>query len=254
MDKIYYQKYATLEQSHWWFKARLKILRGLIRKNSTAAQNLHILNAGAATGATTVMLQEFGTVVSVEIDNDSCAFLSEILHEEVINASLTELPLNNGSFDLVCAFDVIEHIENEHKAVSEIYRVLKSGGRTFITVPAYQFLWSKHDEINHHFRRYQLIRLEKLFEKQGFSIEYKSYFNFFLFIPIFFVRMLSNLLKTVKGGKISINDADSNKFNFQWLNNILYYIFLSESYILKRKLHFPFGVSAILIARKNEVS
>jgi len=249
MDKLYYKEYFKLEREHWWFKARLEILELFIKMFISENDHLKILNAGAATGATSVMLKKFGTVLSLEYDKDCSDFLREILNEEVLNNSLTDLPLDNESLDIVCAFDVIEHIEEHEEAISEAYRVLKDNGYIFLTVPAFNILWSKHDEINHHYRRYRLKDLKEILRKNGFEVEHDSYFNFFLFMPIFFIRLLLKILPSRQ--KTDSTGSDFEKFNSNLLNKFLYKIFLSESVLLNRRIKLPVGVSAIIIGKKS---
>ena len=133
MDQKFYQEYYKLEREGWWFKARLSILENYCQAIITNP-DMKILNVGAATGATSEMLSKYGKVTSLEYDEFCCKFLKEKTGIEAINASLTELPFENNSYDMICAFDVIEHIENDNKAVEEIYRVLKQKGKYFITM------------------------------------------------------------------------------------------------------------------------
>lgn len=249
MEKLYYKEYYKLEREHWWFKARLKILDNIISKQMQDQSTQKILNAGAATGATSIMLKQYGEVLSLEYDDDCSTFLSEILKEEILNASLTALPLINNTFDLVCAFDVIEHIEDHDKAIKEINRVLQDDGYVFLTVPAFNILWSEHDEINHHFRRYRLKELHELLQGNGFKIEYSSYFNFILFLPILIVRLISKLIPRKKNTKSTGSDFEKFSTN-KWLNQLLYKIFESELFLLKRNIKLPFGVSAMILAKK----
>jgi len=125
MEAHYYKEYYKLEKEHWWFRARLDILRSLISSKIYQGEPLKILNAGVATGATSKMLETFGNVTSLEYDENCCDFLRNELGMEVIQGSLTDLPFDDSSFDLVCAFDVIEHINEDTKAVEEIRRMLK---------------------------------------------------------------------------------------------------------------------------------
>jgi SAM-dependent methyltransferase len=252
MDKQYYKEYYQYERKHWWFRARLEILELILQQFKTKMiDNPKILNAGAATGATSFMLKKHGDVLSLEYDKDCAIFLSEILNEEVLIKSLTLTSLDSKSMDMVCAFDVIEHIEDHEKAISEVYRILKENGYIYLTVPAFNFLWSNHDEINHHFRRYKLKDLKKILKENGFTIEYCSYFNFFLFLPILFTRLISKVL-TIKKNEVGTN-SDFEKFNSRLLNKFLYKIFLSESFLLKRKMKLPFGVSAVIIGKKCKI-
>lgn len=250
MDKQYYNEYYHIERDHWWFKARMEILEVLVQKHfQHGKRELKILNVGVATGATSIMLQKYGEVTSLEYDKECCEFLRETVHLDVINGSLTELPFEDHSYDLVCAFDVIEHIENDQLAVAEMYRVLNKGGYMFVTVPAFQSIWSKHDVINHHFRRYKMEGLKQLALNEKFEIVRKSYFNFILFPPIFIFRIILNTLKRKQTTETVGSDFDFFKKK-KLLNTILYTLFKVEKPVLKLNINFPFGVSAFLIGKK----
>jgi len=241
LDKAYYQEYYIQERNHWWFLARLKILENQVAKLSKA-KKLRILNIGAATGATSQMLEKYGEVTSLEYDGDCCQFVRETLNMSVIEGSILELPFDDNSFDLVCAFDVIEHIEDDKLGVKEMKRVCDESGHVFVTVPAYMSLWSDHDVINHHFRRYVKPQLKALFTDSG-NIKFSTYFNSIFFLPIYVARKLSNLLK----GKEDEVKSDFNKFKPGVLNSLMYAVFLIEKPWLSLKLKFPFGVSIMLI-------
>lgn len=249
MDKLYYKEYYKLEREHWWFKARLSIIDFFIQEYITKAESIKILNVGAATGATTKMLDNYGDVISIEYDKDCAEFLSTLLNKEVINCSMTNIPLPDASNDLVCAFDVIEHIEYDNEAIKEANRVLKKNGYLCLTVPAFNSLWSRHDEINHHYRRYNINVLKRLLDKNGFKIEFSTYFNFWLFFPILLIRLVGKLLLPTTNKQSS--GSDFEKFNTnQSLNKIFYHIFISEIGFFKQGIKLPFGVSAFIIGRK----
>lgn len=239
-----------MEQEHWWFKARAAILESQVQKVAQKYNRpLTILNVGVATGATTKMLEKFGDVVSVEYDKDCCEFLRSHMNINPVNASMTSLPFNDCEFDLVCAFDVIEHIEEDDIAIRETYRVLNNNGTYIFTVPAYMFLWSDHDVVNHHFRRYKSKELLQKIKSSGLTIQYCSYFNSILFIPIAFIRLIANLFKSDKKKEYK---SDFETYKIRRLSNwILYKIFLSEGVILKNKITLPFGVSIFAMGAKT---
>lgn len=253
MQHDYYREYYDLERQHWWFVAREKIISNYIKKlitDKTFNQNdLKILNVGCGPGRSSQYLSTYGEVTSVEYDKDCCEFASEKTGLKIINGSITELPFDDNSFDLVCAFDVIEHVENDQLAVSEMKRVVKNNGVILITVPAFMSLWSHHDVINHHFRRYKLNEIEKLFDKasDGNKI-YTSYFNFFLFPPIFLVRTISNLIKSGKNRPGSGSDFETFKPGIT--NDLLYKIMHFESKLINQNIKLPFGVSIIYSWKK----
>jgi SAM-dependent methyltransferase len=255
MQHDYYKEYYDLERQHWWFVAREKIISNYLKKiiddkilNHT---ELKILNVGCGPGRSSQYLSSFGEVTSIEYDKDCCEFASERTGLQIINGSITELPFQDEMFDLVCAFDVIEHVENDQLAVSEMKRVAKKEGVIFITVPTFMSLWSHHDVINHHFRRYKLSQIEKLFEikKNGNEI-FSSYFNFFLFPGIYLIRIISNILKF--GKKRPGSGSDFETFKPGFLNNLLFNIMYFESKFINKNIKFPFGVSLLYTWKKNK--
>jgi SAM-dependent methyltransferase len=248
MDKFYYEEYYHLERENWWFKVRANILMAQVAKQVPANQKLQILNVGAATGHTSKLLEQFGEVISIEYDPDCFAFTKERLDIAIINASATELPFDDNQFDLVCAFDVIEHIENDTLAVQEMARVCRPDGLLCVSVPAFMQLWSHHDEVNHHHRRYVFSDLNKLYEKLNGQVVFHTYFSTFLFIPLFIFRSITNLLPTHwfrKGAGSDFTVIEKESF----LNKILYFIFDIERVLLK-KITFPFGSSLLLSWKK----
>ncbi len=248
MDKNYYLEYFRLEREHWWFKVRNKIIIGHIKSLLAHKEGtLKILNIGVATGYTSQLLEEVGEVQSVEYDKDCFEFVKSQLDISIVNASILDLPFDDETFDLVCAFDVIEHVEDDLKAVREMKRVCKADGHLCVTVPAFMFLWSDHDEVNHHFRRYKIPGLVKVFE-QSSKIHYVSYFNTFLFLPIALIRVIGSIKKSQKSTEQK--SSDFGMFNNKFINKLLYSIFQAEIPLLKRKFKFPFGISIILSYRK----
>ena len=150
---------------------------------------------------------------------------------------------------MICAFDVIEHIEDDNKAIEEIYRVLKPKGKYFLTVPAFQSLWSNHDVVNHHYRRYKRKPFNKLIENTNLKIDYSTYFNFWLFIPISLMRFILNNIPRKKDSNSSGSDNEIMQSS-NIINGILYKIFYSEKFLLRLNIKFPFGVSILTIGYK----
>jgi SAM-dependent methyltransferase len=152
---------------------------------------------------------------------------------------------------LVCAFDVIEHVEDHKKGVEEMKRVCKTNGVNLITVPAFMSHWGEHDEVNHHFRRYRLFEIKNLYKDAvGNGSElFSTYFNFYLFLPILFFRKISNLLKGILKRKGS--GSDFGAFNPGLANTLLFNLMYSENLFLKNKIKLPFGVSILYSWKKN---
>lgn len=250
MDKNYYRQYYDFERKHWWFQVRSKIIFTKIKQviEKYKLSNPSILNIGAATGYTSEILAKLGRVKSLENDKECFEFLVSLNRFDCVNASVTKLPFSNESFDIVCAFDVIEHVQDDMLAVSEMQRVCRSNGVICITVPAYMELWSEHDEINHHIRRYTKSTLLPLFSKN--KIIYQSYFNTILFMPVYFFRKISYLFFKFKIRKETRLKSDFENNN-SIINFIFYRIFIAEAYLMKHFVSLPFGVSFFLMLKKN---
>jgi len=246
VNKNYYLEYYQLERKHWWFVIRARIILERLKKNTSIP--IKILNIGAATGRSSELLSQLGEVTSIEYDQECCVFTREQTGLEIIQASITELPFEDESFDMVCAFDVIEHVEDDQKGIAEMKRVCKKEGLICITVPAFMQLWSEHDVVNQHFRRYMMKQVHGLFQNEQLTPIYRSYFNSLLFVPIWSFRMLSKILpqKAIRKGSGSDFTIVKQK---SLINKVLYSIFNIERYLLKI-IRFPMGVSIFYIAKK----
>ncbi|MEO8772232.1 MAG: class I SAM-dependent methyltransferase [Ferruginibacter sp.] len=248
MNKEYVQQYAKLEREHWWFLVRQKIILQFLKKYiSPGDQQLQVLNIGAAGGGSSEFLKTFGTVVSVETEPLFIDYLRK-QNFNITEASISHLPFKDNSFDLVCAFDVIEHVEDDANAMKEMERVCKKDGNVCITVPACKSLWSQHDVVNGHYRRYKKNDLQSLFEK---TIQLKpietTYFNSLLFLPILITRKMSNQFRKNK----KETESDFTYFKTPALgNSVLKKIFGLELPLMKL-FHFPIGASLIALLKKK---
>ncbi len=247
MNRAYYQEYYHLERNHWWFKTRGQIIMDRLAKEMDTRKTLKILNIGAATGRTSELLANLGEVTSVEYDAECCAFTRQETKLEVIQASILELPFEHEVFDLVCAFDVIEHVEDDQKAIAEMKRVCKPAGKICITVPAFMQLWSHHDVVNQHYRRYVMPQVTALLASGEGELCYRSYFNSLLFVPIWSFRRFSHWL-----GREEQREGAGSDFSVG--KNSLLQKTLGQVFSLERKLlhwlRFPFGVSILAVWQK----
>jgi 2-polyprenyl-3-methyl-5-hydroxy-6-metoxy-1,4-benzoquinol methylase len=248
MEDSYYKKYYSFERNHWWFLARANILRKVIRKYIPGIPALEILNTGIATGRTSEILAEFGRVTSVESDAACCRFVKEALQMEVTEASVTSLPFSSNLFDMVCAWDVLEHVREHDVAVRELHRVTKTDGWLVVTVPAYAWLWSQHDDVNHHYRRYTRSGIKKIIQDNGFRIEYFSGFNTILFLPIAAFRLATRPFRR-KNSKPRSDFEIPMLEKSGWTNKLFYFLFNLEARVMPA-VRFPAGVSLMVVARK----
>jgi SAM-dependent methyltransferase len=250
LDKNYYKEYYQLEREHWWFRARGEILLTHLRQVFKGQANIRILNIGAATGRSSELLMQLGDVTSVEFDKDCYEFSRDVVQIPITQGSILALDFSDNVFDLVCAFDVIEHVEDDKLAVVEMRRVCKNGGVLCVTVPAFMFLWSEHDVVNHHFRRYTSPILRGLFEGHDEPI-FHSFFNFWLFFPIATFRLLAKVLPLKKKQNTEETASDFSVGKGGFLNGLFYFIFKSENAFLRRFIRLPVGVSLLSTWRKG---
>ena len=239
MERIVYQQMAELDERHWWYRARREILAELIRREARLPANAQILEIGCGTGHNLGMLSGFGHVDGLELDDEARALSEKRLGRAVMSAPLPELAgVPDRHYDLIGAFDVIEHIDDDHAALSSIATKLKPGGRFMMTVPAHQWMWTAHDVVNHHKRRYSKRALRSLIEGSPLKLDRLGYFNSLLFPLAVAERSVSKLR-----GK---DDADV-KLPPAPLNVALEKVFATERYLLGR-LPLPPGLSLFAVA------
>lgn len=245
MNAEYYKEYYTLERKNWYFIVRYKIIDFFIKKYLPRQDGLKILNIGAATGRSSEILMKYGDVKSLEYDKDCCKFTKEMLNIDIVEGSILALPYMDESFDVVCAFDVLEHIEDDQLGANEMKRVCKKDGLIFITVPMNMALWGQHDVVNQHYRRYKKAEILKLF--QSLKKVHSTFFNSMLFIPIYLFRRFSGIFK-FKNRKGSGSDFSVLPMKGIF-SSILFFIFNFE-YLTLKYIRYPFGVSFFSAFRK----
>jgi SAM-dependent methyltransferase len=171
-----------VEDSHWWYRGRRRVLERAIARVDLPAP-ARVLDAGCGSGRNMLELARYGEVAGVELSATSAALARERGVGVIVEGSVLEMPFAADSFDLAVCLDVIEHLEDDRAALRELRRVLAPGGALLVTVPAYQWLWSGHDEINHHHRRYNRGALLAAAREAGWSCAFATYFNSLL-LPV----------------------------------------------------------------------
>ncbi|HEY7805803.1 MAG TPA: class I SAM-dependent methyltransferase [Croceibacterium sp.] len=194
MERIAYERMAEHDERHWWYSGRREILGTLIARRIALSERARILEIGCGTGHNFAMLRRFGEVDAAEVDAEARALATRRLGRPVIDSALPALPgIADDAYDLVALCDVIEHVEADREALQAAARKLKPRGRLLVTVPAHPWIWSAHDEINHHKRRYTKRALRALAAEAGLGIDMLSYFNSLLFPLAIAARAVSLL-------------------------------------------------------------
>jgi SAM-dependent methyltransferase len=239
MERVVYQQMAALDQRHWWYRARREVIAALIRRSVSPPPAARILEIGCGTGHNLAMLGEFGHVDALELDEEVRTFAEQRLGRTVLSAPLPELAgVLDNHYDLIGAFDVIEHIDDDRAAVASIAAKLKPGGKFVITVPAHPWMWSAHDVVNHHKRRYSKRRLRQLIESSPLQLEAIGYFNSVLFPAAVAERLSSRLLRK-DNADLTLPPAP--------LNATLERAFAAERHLIGR-LPLPVGLSLFAVA------
>ncbi len=234
MERVVYDRMAELDATHWWYRARREVLAALIARKVPLPASARILEIGCGTGHNLAMLGRFGTVDALEMDGAARAVASKRLGRRVEDARLPELPgVPERHYELVALLDVLEHVEDDRAALRSIARRLKPGGRILLTVPAFQWMWSAHDVVNHHHRRYSRAGLRKVAADAGLRVEHLSWFNSLLF-PLAAAARLA--------GRVTGKQESDDTLPPAPINRLFETVFALERHAIGR-LPFPPGVS-----------
>lgn len=242
MRKKFYEELYLLEEKHWWLIAKreisLKLLEHFIKK-----RDLKILDIGCGTGKNIETLSKFGKTWGIDISPQAIKYCKKRGIKNIKLGKADQTGFKKSSFDIITLLDVLEHVD-DNKTLKEIYRILKPNGLLLISVPAYQDLWSKWDEVLRHKRRYSKESLQTLCKKNNFTIKKISYMFSFLLPPVFILRKIKSLLYN--------NDYPSD---FRLTHPVISFLLLGLSrlehkFVLKKTI--PFGTSIICILKKNE--
>ena len=247
MDAAYYARYAEVEDRHWWFAARRRIV-GRVLDGLRLPPGARLLEAGCGTGGNLALLARYGHLDAFEIDPGARALADARGVTPVLPGALPDAVPFDGPYDAIALLDVLEHVADDAAALAALRDRLappgagRPGGALVLTVPAFMFLWSRHDVVNHHERRYRRGPLVARLRGAGLRVDHATYFNTLLFPPVAAVRLLHRL-RGVEGG------SDVDTIPAGPVNRVLEGVFAAERFVAPW-LRLPFGVSVLAVARR----
>ena len=230
---------AAGDATHWWYTARRRVLRAIVKRQVRPPPGARILEIGCGTGHNLAMLGAFGHVDAVELDADARTLATRRLGRPVLDARFPDLAgVERGGYDLVAALDVIEHVEDDIGALAAMRGLLRPGGRVLIAVPAHAWMWSAHDRANHHHRRYSARTLRRALEAAAFHVEHLGPINSLLF-PLAIAQRFA--------AKATGRDSGTERVPPAPLNRAFDRVFGWEAYLVGR-VPLPPGLSLVAVA------
>lgn len=248
MDPAYAAVHAEEDRAHWWFRGRRAVILAEMARRldgdrlRRAGGRLRLAELGCGSGGMLEAIGRFGSAVGVETDRALRERARERGLDVRAGALPDSIPLEAGAWDAVCLFDVLEHLDDEAGALAACGRLLAPAGRLFVTVPAYAWLWSRHDELLGHRRRYTTRSLRQAVGRAGFRVDRVTYFNTLLAPPIMAVRLVRAALRSPG------HDLDRPA---PLVNRALAACFSVEARLLGW-VSPPFGISILLAARRAD--
>lgn len=243
MDRQEFKRTFLIENNYWWNLGRFRILETFIQRYIQPSPNEPMADLGCGTGATTRWLQKFGNVTGVDASSLALNYCRLRGLHNLLKSPLEKLKLPSNSQSVVFALDILEHIEDDRQAIREMYRVLKPGHACLVTSPAYQWLWSEHDVVCQHKRRYTLNDISQKLKEAGFIIKRKSYCISFPLLPILVLLKFRSWFKNDRNIMMSIVPLPA------FLNQCLVWLLSLENFLLYFT-DLPFGVSILCLAEK----
>jgi SAM-dependent methyltransferase len=233
-----YREQFELEDRHWWFRARRRVISSLLTRAALPPAP-RLLDAGCGTGRNLLEFGSLGRATGVDVSPQAVEFCRSRGVPDVRQAPVEELPFHAGSFDVLLATDVIEHVDDDMVALREFRRVTAPDGRLILTVPAYGWLWSSHDESVHHRRRYTAALLRERVLAAGWAPTVETYFFSTVLPPVALVRTVRN--RTGWNGKSDLALPPPA------LNRLLELTVRGEARLIERGVRLPAGVSVGMV-------
>ena len=235
------------EDLHWWYVGNHENFFSILQKKNILKNGIKVLDAGCGTGRWLQILKSAYDISEIGVDNREVAleYAKTRGNLQLVLEDLNNCIFKESTFDLITSFDVIYHLDvDDNLAIKYFNTYLKNEGYLMLTVPAYSFLLSKHDEVVHTNKRYSRKQIKLLLENNGFEIVKLTYCVSLLFPFAFIKRLIENFTNSGKGNHNEVKIPPS------FINKTFLFIMRIENYILKY-FPFPFGLSVMALARKK---
>ena len=240
-----YKHIYDLEEDYWWFASRRNLVSHLIKLLGVSSPS--ILDAGSGTGLNLLSFGKLGKTFGLDASNQAIEFCTRRDLKNIAQCEIENICDKEKTFDIITCLDTLEHIENPVRALSELSKVLKDDGKLILAVPAFKALWSQHDDISCHFRRYSKKLLLYDLNDAGLKSEKMGYFFFTSFFAIAAMRIIKKLLLSKK--KIQSDIAISLP---RPLNKILKFLFRMEMKVFQH-VGLPFGTTLYAVVSKKDL-
>ena len=248
MESDIYKQFYEFEKDHWWSKGMRYLCNSMIARYHGIKTGDYILDIGCGTGEMTRSLGDIGVTFGADCSSEAIDFCKKRGIDRLVRTTAEDAAFKDSSFSVVVAFCMIEHIEDDKLFLKRMNSILKHGGYLIVLTSAFQFLWSAHDDLAHHKRRYTACQVGRIMRESGFRVNKLSYVNCILFLPILIVRLFQRCFniqpKLEKRFLLDIVKIPN------FINNALYLLLKVET-ILLNYIDFPFGVGIIGIGQKE---
>jgi SAM-dependent methyltransferase len=241
-----FQTMLTLDDRHWWYRGRRRIVRAVL-DGAEVPPGARLLDAGAGSGRTLDELAAYGQPAGIEPNPLGVEAARARGHVDVQRAPIERIPYPDATFDAITCLDVLEHTDDDVHSLRELRRVTRPGGALLVTVPAYPTLWSRHDEVNGHRRRYTRRTLRRAAETAGWRIERMTAFNVAYLAPAALVRLMrrrTNGTGTEEASELALTPPA--------LDPLLELPLRGEAALIARGVSLPAGLSLLALLRAPE--
>ncbi|MDX6714556.1 MAG: hypothetical protein QOH30_1114 [Baekduia sp.] len=236
------QTMLSSDERHWWYRGRRRVLRAQLDR-LPLAPGARLLDAGCGSGRTLDELVRYGRVSGIDLSPQAVAAAQRRGHQDVRVGRVEQLPFADGTFDVVTCLDVIEHTPDDRASLAELRRVARPGGLLLVTVPAYQGLWSWHDEVNLHFRRYDSASLRAAAREAGWEVVGDTHFNSLLLAPAAAVRLAQRRRRRHAHSDLDLTPPR--------LNGLLELPLRLEARLVAAGTRLPAGLSLLAVLRRS---